>query len=105
MPLYEYRCTACGDVFEVIQKFSDEPLTQHAKCGGKLQRVISAPALQFKGTGWYVTDYGGNGSRQDTGKQENKPKSESADKAAEKGKDTPKSSSDSPAKEPAKSQT
>jgi putative FmdB family regulatory protein len=57
MPLYEYACEKCGDRFEVMQKFSDEPLTTHEKCGGPVQRLISAPALQFKGSGWYVTDY------------------------------------------------
>jgi len=57
MPLYEYECENCGDLFEVIQKFSDEPLTQHDKCGGKVHRILSAPALQFKGSGWYVNDY------------------------------------------------
>ncbi len=63
MPLYEYRCKACGAVFEVMQKFSDEPLKTHAECGGKVERLVSPPALQFKGTGWYVTDYAkGNGS-------------------------------------------
>jgi putative FmdB family regulatory protein len=68
MPLYEYQCENCGDVFEVMQKFSDAPLTQHATCGGKVHRLLSAPALQFKGSGWYVNDYakssssGSNGS-------------------------------------------
>ena len=57
MPLYEYQCENCGDVFEVMQKFSDEPLSTHAKCGGKVHRLLSAPALQFKGHGWYVNDY------------------------------------------------
>ncbi len=57
MPMYEYKCAQCGDVFELIQKFSDNPLTTHAKCGGAVERLISAPALQFKGSGWYVTDY------------------------------------------------
>ena len=57
MPLYEYKCDACGAVFEVIQKFSDSPVTVHEACGGAVQRVITAPAFQFKGTGWYVTDY------------------------------------------------
>jgi len=57
MPLYEYECENCGDLFEVIQKFSDEPLTVHEKCGGKVHRLLSAPALQFKGSGWYVNDY------------------------------------------------
>ena len=65
MPLYEYKCDKCGTVFEVIQKFSDEPLRVHDQCGGMLERLISPPALQFKGSGWYVTDYAGktgNGS-------------------------------------------
>jgi len=57
MPLYEYKCESCGSVFEVLQKFSDEPLTVHKDCGGPLERLISAPALQFKGSGWYITDY------------------------------------------------
>lgn len=64
MPLYEYKCHKCGEIFEHIQKFSDEPLTQHDECGGELERLISRSALKFKGTGWYVTDYakGGNSS-------------------------------------------
>jgi len=57
MPLYEYRCRDCGGVFEVIQKFSDEPLKIHEACGGPVERLVSAPALQFKGSGWYITDY------------------------------------------------
>jgi putative FmdB family regulatory protein len=63
MPLYEYQCDKCGDLFEVRQKFSDEPLATHEKCGGAVHRLISAPALQFKGSGWYITDYakGNNG--------------------------------------------
>ena len=61
MPLYDYRCGKCGRNFEVMQKFADEPLTVHEGCGGPVERLISAPALQFKGTGWYVTDYGKNG--------------------------------------------
>ncbi len=65
MPLYEYKCDKCGAVFEVMQKFSDAPLRIHEQCGGIVERLISAPALQFKGSGWYVTDYAGktgNGS-------------------------------------------
>ena len=57
MPIYEYKCEGCGETFEVIQKFADEPLTVHEKCGGHVHRLMSAPAFQFKGTGWYVTDY------------------------------------------------
>ena len=61
MPLYDYRCHRCGQTFEVRQSFADKVLTVHEDCGGELERLISAPALQFKGTGWYVTDYGKNG--------------------------------------------
>lgn len=66
MPLYEYACEKCGDKFEVMQKFVDEPLTTHEKCGGPVHRLISVSALQFKGSGWYVNDYakGGNKSAQ-----------------------------------------
>ncbi|HZU27776.1 MAG TPA: FmdB family zinc ribbon protein [Bryobacteraceae bacterium] len=63
MPLYEYECERCGDVFEVRQKFSDEPLTAHEKCGGPVHRLLSPPALQFKGSGWYITDYAKAGSK------------------------------------------
>ena len=63
MPLYEYECGACGHRFEIIQKFSDGPPDACPKCGkGPLQRQQSSPAFQFKGTGWYVTDYAGRKS-------------------------------------------
>ena len=58
MPLYEYKCESCGDIFEVRQKFSDQPLSLHEQCGGKVERLLSAPGLHFKGSGWYVNDYG-----------------------------------------------
>ena len=88
MPLYEYRCEHCGKTFEILQKFSDEPLTRHETCGGEVHRLLSPPALQFKGTGWYVTDYahgkkspsnGGNGSP--AGKSESKSETKSDVKA------------------------
>jgi len=56
LPLYEYQCRRCGR-FEIIQKFSDSPLTACPTCGQEVQKLLSAPAIQFKGTGWYVTDY------------------------------------------------
>ena len=62
MPLYEYKCERCGEQFEVIEKFSDAPLTTHDNCGGAVHRLLSAPALQFKGSGWYITDYAKSGS-------------------------------------------
>ena len=62
MPLYEYACKRCGNRFEVRQKFSDEPVKTHEECGGDAERVLSVPAFQFKGTGWYVTDYAKSGA-------------------------------------------
>jgi putative FmdB family regulatory protein len=65
VPLYEYECEKCGHRFEKIQKFSDEPIKECPKCQGEVEKVLSAPAVQFKGAGWYVTDYakkGGNSS-------------------------------------------
>jgi putative FmdB family regulatory protein len=56
VPLYEYQCARCGR-FEVIRKFSDSPLLTCPTCGGEIQKLFSAPAIQFKGTGWYITDY------------------------------------------------
>ena len=57
MPLYEYECDSCGHRFEVIQKFSDAPIDTCPKCGKSVRKLISSPAIQFKGTGWYITDY------------------------------------------------
>jgi putative FmdB family regulatory protein len=62
MPIYEYECAKCGKTFEVIQKMSDKPLKKHEGCGGTLTKLISAAGFQFKGTGWYVTDYARKGS-------------------------------------------
>ena len=63
MPLYEYQCEECGQRFERIRKFSDPPLDEPCpKCGGPIKKLISSPAIQFKGKGWYVTDYAKSGS-------------------------------------------
>ena len=62
MPLYEYKCHKCGKKFEVIQKFSDEPLHTHPECGGEVEKLFSAPAFHLKGTGWYATDYAKKGA-------------------------------------------
>jgi putative FmdB family regulatory protein len=69
MPLYEYQCDACSNRFERIQKFSDPPVETCPSCGGKVRKLLSSPAIQFKGSGWYITDYakksssdGGKGS-------------------------------------------
>jgi putative FmdB family regulatory protein len=62
VPLYEYECEACGQRFEKIQKFSDPPLEACARCGqGPVRKLLSSPAIQFKGSGWYITDYANKG--------------------------------------------
>ena len=85
MPLYEYECDACGKRFEVIQKFSDQPVEVCTKCGkGPVRKLLSSPAIQFKGSGWYVTDYAQKGksgggestkSKDDSAKGDSKPES------------------------------
>ena len=57
MPLYEYECDSCGHRFEIIQKFSDPPVDKCPKCGATVHKLMSSPAIQFKGSGWYITDY------------------------------------------------
>jgi putative FmdB family regulatory protein len=61
MPLYEYQCDKCAHRFEVIQKFSDSPIDVCPKCGGPVKKLLSSPAIQFKGSGWYITDYARKG--------------------------------------------
>jgi len=91
MPLYEYKCHQCAAVFEVLQKFSDAPLKTHAGCGGTVERLLSAPAFQFKGSGWYVTDYA-----KKSGSNGGSSHSDSDSKAA-----APSGDSKEPKKEPA----
>ena len=95
MPLYEYQCKKCHHRFEKIQKFSDKPMKKCPECGGPVEQLLSAPAVQFKGSGWYVTDYAKKGSTtassssdgdsasKDTSKEakkEDKPKPDKAEK-------------------------
>ena len=77
MPLYEYRCPRCG-TFEQVKKFSDPPLTACPTCARPVEKLLSAPAIQFKGTGWYVTDY----ARKSEGGKKPKEGAASADAAA-----------------------
>ena len=99
MPLYEYECLKCGGRFEEIQKFSDEPFKEHPGCGGKVKKLLSAPAIQFKGTGWYVTDYGRAGQKDGEEKEkkadsgEKKAKGDGDKSAAKSSKDSDSSSS------------
>jgi len=80
MPLYEYKCDKCGEKFEVRQKFSDEPVQVHENCGGAVERLISTSAFNFKGSGWYVTDYAGKGK---SGNGSAKTESASKDSASD----------------------
>jgi len=81
MPIYEYKCTNCGRIEEVLQKFSDKPLTTCKYCSGKLQKIISQSTFHLKGTGWYVTDYANKSSGHDGSKKKDskKEKKESKD--------------------------
>src|SRR5690349_10343106 len=85
MPLYEYECQVEGTRFEVIQKFSDAPVTVCPTCGGAVKRLISSPAIQFKGSGWYITDYarkGGSSSESSSSSKSNGSSSSSSTPAA-----------------------
>ena len=77
MPLHEYVCDVCGHRFEIIQKFSDPPIEKCPKCAGSVHKLVSSPAFQFKGSGWYVTDYA---KKDQAGGPKTDPKSESAAK-------------------------
>ncbi len=99
MPLYEYQCKKCHSLMERIQKFSDLPLTVCPHCGGELEQLLSAPAIQFKGSGWYVNDYAkkssggsaakGNGSSSSSSSES---KAESSQSETTSGKDSSNSS-------------
>lgn len=86
MPLYPYRCTQCGHRFEKIQSFQAEPEKTCPKCGGPVERVLTAPGLQFKGAGWYVNDYApkSSSSSADSSSSEGKKDSKAESKPAEK---------------------
>lgn len=96
MPLYEYKCKKCHHLFERIQKFSDRHMKKCPECGGAVEQTISAPAVQFKGSGWYVTDYpkkssaqassssGDSSAKESSGKKDEKPKAEVSSKKDDK---------------------
>ena len=106
MPLYDYKCGKCGKVFEVRQSFSDPVLTTHEECGGPLERLISVPALQFKGTGWYITDYArsGGSNPKNGGKSETKSDSKGETKSETKSEKKSDSSSSSTSSSTSKSE-
>jgi putative FmdB family regulatory protein len=79
MPLYEYQCESCSTRFERIQKFSDPPIETCPSCGGHVRKLLSSPAIQFKGSGWYITDY----AKKTTGDSSSKPAATDGNKPAE----------------------
>jgi putative FmdB family regulatory protein len=85
VPLYEYQCKKCKHKFEKIQKFSDRPIKKCPECGSPVEKVMHAPNVQFKGTGWYVTDYGG---KSDKSKTDGGPEKGGAEKSGSEKKET-----------------
>jgi putative FmdB family regulatory protein len=96
MPIYEYECRKCGAHIEVFQKISDKPPVKCRKCGGRLDRKLSAPAIQFKGSGWYVTDYASKATKSD--KSESEPSAAEPSAEAKPDKAEKKTKESSPAK-------
>lgn len=97
MPLYEYQCDACGNRFEKIVKFSDPPLDACPKCGGSVQKLMSSPAIQFKGSGWYITDY----ARKSSGDSSSGTKTSSSKASSDTASGSTSSDSPAPASTPA----
>ena len=85
MPLYEYACQSCGERVEIIQKLSDPPYSHCPKCGGEMKKLISSPAIQFKGSGFYKTDYASSSSK--SGSSETKSDSKPETKTEKKSND------------------
>jgi putative FmdB family regulatory protein len=81
MPIYEYQCKSCNERHEIIQKFSDTPLEHCPKCGAEMKKLISSPAIQFKGSGFYKTDYASSSSKGDSKSSDSKGESKGESKA------------------------
>jgi putative FmdB family regulatory protein len=104
MPIYEYQCTKCNDRTEVIQKFTDPPYAVCDKCGGDVRKLMSAPAIQFKGSGFYKTDYASAASKAETKAGSSETKSESSSSGDSKPSDS-KSETKTESKSETKSET
>ena len=109
MPLYEYQCTSCGERVEIIQRSSDSPHGHCPKCGGEMKKLFSAPAIQFKGSGFYKTDYASAASKAET-KAGSETKSESSgdskpSEAKTESKSETKSESKTETKSPSKTES
>jgi putative FmdB family regulatory protein len=95
MPIYEYECTKCGKIEEIVQKFSDKPLVKCTQCSGKLHKLISHSSFHLKGTGWYVTDYANKSrpnsaapKKADQSKASDSPESSTKEKATKTAPDS-----------------
>ena len=105
MPLYEYECVTNGHRFERIQKFSDPPIDACPTCGSEVRKLLSSPAIQFKGSGWYITDYAKkSGSVDSSASTKGETKSESTSDSSSAGSAKSGSSESKPAAAPAKSE-
>ena len=107
MPLYEYQCAQCGR-FELIQKFADPPLAVCPTCGQEVQKLLSSPAIQFKGSGWYITDYarkGGGGEGKEANKDSSSKPADSSAKPADSSSSSPQSSTSKDSSAPGSSST
>ena len=104
MPIYEYECLQCGKRTEWLQSMNDAPLAACPHCGGEVRKLISAPAFQFKGSGFYKTDYGSGSSGSPTGKSENKTDSKSESKPESKSESSSTATSTESKSTPAKSE-
>jgi len=106
MPIYEYECKKCKSHLEVFQKINDKPRTKCDKCGGRLEKLISASAIQFKGSGWYVTDYAGKANKAaEKSESESSSSSATEDKASDKKQDKKTKEAASPTKTSSKAST
>jgi len=110
MPLYEYECQTCRHRFERIQKFSDPPVASCPECGNEVRKLVSSPAIQFKGSGWYITDYArkgnsGNGGKSDDAATKNSAAPDSKSASQDTTTSKPKSGSPDTSASPPASKT
>jgi putative FmdB family regulatory protein len=105
MPIYEYECLQCGKRTEVLQRMGEGPIAACPACGGEVKKLISSPAFQFKGSGWYVTDYGGKKGGGSEGKSEGKSEAKSESKSEGKSESASESKSEGKAEKPAASES
>lgn len=105
MPIYEYQCLSCSKRMELLQRMADPPLATCPECGGEVKKLFSAPAVQFKGSGWYVTDYAGKKGGASKGEASSESKGESKSESKSESKNESKSESKGESKSESKSES